>query len=99
MFLDPELLTDIIRIYDKEKKPALSVFIESIFSISVSTPPFTLGKRKVVASGISIINGAAIGNDHIDQFDYVIRTRTDLLNINTVEEISIAERIASRIDK
>ncbi len=90
-------LDGIIDYYEHCGKPALSVIVsaETKERLGMSIEhAYKIGDRQVVPAGINIINGhKRIGDEWLEQEDYLLDIEQVAVNINTLEELRAAKRL------
>ena len=89
-----KVIDAIVRYYKQCKKPALSVAVsmEKKHRLGLSGKyGFELKGKLLVPAGINIIDGRRIDEEELDEEIYVLDRKEVAVNINTVEELEIAE--------
>lgn len=95
--LNAKLIKYVVEHYKKSKKPALSVMVESEvfekYGLSITTVIEKNG-MKLVPSGVNIISSDKIKGNNMLEEEILVENRIDFaLNINTLNEVKIAEKI------
>ena len=101
-FITAETVDDILGHYLKCGKPALAVAVpaETKKNLGMSLSyAFDFAGRRVVPSGINVNDGSRIEDPELEQAVYVIDKAEVAVNINTVEELKIAEALLSQTRK
>lgn len=89
-----EIIDDIVKHYEKCGKPALSVVVSKETKAMLGLAgkyEFTLNGKHLVPAGINVIDGRRIDDKELDEEIYVSDRKEVAMNINTVEELHIAE--------
>src|SRR3990170_5866460 len=89
-----EIIDGIVEDYERCGKPALAVVvpIETKTKLGMSGEyAFTLGDKLVVPTGINMIDGRKIDEEELDQQICVLNHEEIAVNINTIQELEIAE--------
>jgi adenosylcobinamide-phosphate guanylyltransferase len=95
-----KVIDAIVRYYKLCKKPALSVAvsIEKKHKLGLSGKyEFELKGKLLVPAGINIIDGRRIDEEELDEEIYVLDRKEVAVNINTVEELEIAQNFLKKI--
>ncbi|MGB9854896.1 MAG: NTP transferase domain-containing protein [Candidatus Bathyarchaeales archaeon] len=95
-------LDQIISVYEKCGKPALTVLVpmEKCMEIGISTASTYTYKGAVYAvSGINIIDGSKISEEELDQEVIISDSVEAALNINSLEDLRNAEKYLKNIKK
>jgi adenosylcobinamide-phosphate guanylyltransferase len=91
-----KFLDKVVKAYEKSGKGALAVFVpiktREEIELSVSSTDLHDGVSYAV-SGVNIINGAKIHEPHIDTSAIITEEIEVLLNINTLKDLDVAEKI------
>jgi adenosylcobinamide-phosphate guanylyltransferase len=98
--LTSEVIDDIVEAYFCCGKPALAVAVplETKRCLGMSLGyAFEYGGEQVVPAGINVNDGRLIDEAELDQAVYVVDKAEVAVNINTVEELRIAEEQFARI--
>jgi len=94
-----KFLDKVVKAYEEGGKDALAVFVpiktREELELSVSSTDFHEGVLYAV-SGVNIINGAKINEEKIPTGAIITEEREVLLNINTLKDLDIAEKIMQR---
>jgi adenosylcobinamide-phosphate guanylyltransferase len=99
----PEMINEIVERYDKCGKPALTVAVpievKTKLGMSVEYSFKTDDNRDVVPVGLNVIDGSKrYGDEWLDQDIFVLNYQELAVNINTVQELQLAEQfLAKRI--
>jgi adenosylcobinamide-phosphate guanylyltransferase len=91
-----EIIDEIVEKYESCGKPALAVVTSFGTKQNLglgSDHSFRLADKTVVPVGINIIDGQRIGEDELDQEVFLLDKMEVALNINTLEELSLAEKL------
>ena len=91
-----EVINAIVDCYERCGKPALSVVVpmETKTHLGLSGKyGFELNGTRVVPAGINVIDGLRIDEEELDEEIYVFDRKEVALNINTVQELRIAENL------
>jgi len=93
-----EVIDDIVEYYERRGKPALSVAVamETKAKLGLSGKyGFELNGKRVVPAGVNVIDGRRIDEEEFDEEIYVSDRKEVAVNINTVQELRIAEKLFS----
>jgi adenosylcobinamide-phosphate guanylyltransferase len=93
-----EILDTIIERYERCGKPALVVVvpIETKEKLGLAGDySFVMANRRVVPAGINVIDGRRIDEEELDQEVYLLDREEVAVNINTVQELKIAEKLVA----
>ena len=93
-----EVIDAIVEYYELCGKPSLSVAVsmETKAKLGLSGKyGFELNGKHVVPAGINVIDGRRINEDELDEEIYVTDRKEVAVNINTVQELRIAEELFS----
>jgi adenosylcobinamide-phosphate guanylyltransferase len=91
-----DVIDAIVECYERCGKPALSVVVpmETKTQLGLSGKyGFELNGTRVVPAGINVIDGLRIDEEELDEEIYVFDRKEVALNINTVQELRIAENL------
>jgi len=91
-----EVVDAILECYEQCGKPALAVVVpmETKEKLGLSGEyAFEFGNRLVVPAGISVIDGRRIDEKELDQEVCLLDLKEVAVNINTVQELNIAEAL------
>jgi adenosylcobinamide-phosphate guanylyltransferase len=94
-----EVIDDIVEYYERCGKPALSVAVSMVTKAKLGLGGkygFELNGKRVVPSGINVIDGRRIDEEELDEEIYVSDRKEVAVNINTVQELRIAEELFSK---
>jgi adenosylcobinamide-phosphate guanylyltransferase len=89
-----EVIDAIVEYYKRCGKPALSVVVsmETKAQLGLSGKyGFELNGKHVVPAGINVIDGRRIDEEELDEEIYVSDRKEVAMNINTIQELKIAE--------
>jgi adenosylcobinamide-phosphate guanylyltransferase len=100
--LSPEAVEKIIRRYFEKKKPALTVVVPldklSVYGTS-TTYVMRIGGENYVPCGINIIDGSEINQNYIDEDLYIWKDPEVFINVNTLQDLLIAEGILRKRER
>jgi uncharacterized protein (TIGR00454 family) len=100
--LTGKFLDKVISVYEKSKKDAVMVLVpikkHEELGLSVSSVYDYEGVAYAV-SGVNLIDGAKISEDKIDEYAMVTEEIDAALNVNTLEDLDIAQKIVKRYEK
>jgi adenosylcobinamide-phosphate guanylyltransferase len=91
-----EIIDQIVKHYEQCGKPALTVAVPVTTKAKLGLGgeyAFEVDGRRVVPAGINVIDGARISEKELEQAICVVDNVEIALNINTVQELKIAERV------
>ena len=91
-----EVIDEVVEYYERCGKPALSVVVpmETKAQLGFSGKyGFELNGKHVVPAGINMIDGRRIDEEELDQEICVLDRKEVALNINTLQELRIAEKL------
>jgi len=94
-----EVIDAIVERYEQCGTPALSVVvsIETKAKLGLGGKyGFELNGKRVVPAGINMIDGRRIDEEELDEEIYVLDRKEVAMNINTVQELRIAEELFSK---
>jgi adenosylcobinamide-phosphate guanylyltransferase len=94
-----EVIDDIAERYEQCGKPALAVVVpmETKENLGLGGEyTFEVENRLVVPAGINVIDGRRIDEEELDQEIYVVDRKEVAVNINTVQELKIAENLFAK---
>jgi adenosylcobinamide-phosphate guanylyltransferase len=94
LLITSEVIDDIVERYEQCGKPALAVVVpmETKEKLGLGGEyTFEVENRLVVPAGINVIDGRKIDEEELDQEIYVVDRKEVAVNINTVQELKIAE--------
>lgn len=101
--INSEVIDAVVECYERCGKPALSVVVpfETKKRLGFSCEySFNFGGARVVPAGINVIDGRRIDDGELDQEVCLLDREEVAVNINTLEELEIAERlIAEKLGK
>jgi adenosylcobinamide-phosphate guanylyltransferase len=96
-----EVIDGIVNYYEQCGKPALSVAVplEAKTKLGLSGKyGFELNGKHVVPAGINVIDGLRIDETELDEETYVLDRKEVAFNINTVQELRIAQELFQQED-
>jgi adenosylcobinamide-phosphate guanylyltransferase len=94
-----EVIDDIVEHYERCGKPALSVVVSMEIKAKLGLGGkygFELNGKHVVPAGINVIDGRRIDEKELDEEMYVSDRQEVAMNINTIQELKIAEELFSK---
>ncbi len=98
-----QALDAIVDRYERCGKPALTVAVplETKTKLGMSVEySFKMNDKEVVPVGINVIDGQKrYGDEWLDQDIFLLDLEELAVNINTIQELQLAERLLSEIDK
>ncbi|MDI9609155.1 MAG: NTP transferase domain-containing protein [Candidatus Verstraetearchaeota archaeon] len=101
--LKPETIEEAIMAYKAQRRPSLTVVAPLRFFEEMGLDPtwiLEIGEKKFVPCGINILDGAAIDEPYIDETFFVAHDPSICINVNTLHDLSIAEKLINyRTDK
>ncbi len=98
-FITGKIIDNILDHFDKCKRPALTVAVpaETKQKLGMGVGyAFECNGKNVVPTGINVNDGAYIDEPELDQEVYVVDKWEVAVNINTLEELEIAQRLMSQ---
>ena len=90
-----EIVDNIAEGYERCGKPALAVVVpkETKKKLGMGEEyAFTIEGKLVVPTGVNVIDGRRINEEELEQEFYVSKRRELAININTLEELKVAEK-------
>ncbi len=96
-----EIVDDVVEQYESCGKPALTVAvpIETKNKLGFGVEyAFEAENRKVVPTGINIIDGKLIDDGWMEQEVYVLNRDEIAVNVNTIQDLQLAEQVFRRKD-
>jgi adenosylcobinamide-phosphate guanylyltransferase len=99
LLITGEVIDDIVERYERCGKPALAVVVpmETKEKLGLGGEyTFEVDKKLVVPAGINVIDGRRIDEDELDQEIYIVDREEVAVNINTVQELEIAENLFTK---
>jgi adenosylcobinamide-phosphate guanylyltransferase len=99
LLITSEVIDDIVERYEQCGKPALAVVVpmETKEKLGLGGEyTFEVENRLVVPAGINVIDGRKIDEEELDQEIYVVDRKEVAVNINTVQELKIAENLFTK---
>jgi adenosylcobinamide-phosphate guanylyltransferase len=100
--LNGEIIDDIVEAYFNCDKPTLAVAVPQKTKTELGMSlgyAFDFNGELVVPAGINMIDGTRIDEGELDQAVYIVNKAEVALNINTVEELEIAQDQFARFSK
>ena len=99
--IKPGMLDAVVERYEKCGKPALTVAVpvevKTKLGMSIEYSFKTDANRDVVPVGINVIDGSKrYGDEWLDQDIFVLNYEELAVNINTVQELQLAERLMAK---
>jgi adenosylcobinamide-phosphate guanylyltransferase len=97
-----EVIDAIIEYYERCGKPALSVVVPMETKAKLGLDGkygFELNSQHVVPAGINVIDGRRIDEKELDEEIYVSDRKEVAMNINTIQELRIAEDLRKHLKK
>jgi len=94
-----EVIDAIVEYYEQSGKPALSVAVSMEIKAKLGLGGnygFELNGKRVVPAGINVIDGRRIDEEEMDEEIYVSDRKEVAVNINTIQELRIAEELFSK---
>jgi len=91
-----EVIDAIVEYYERCGKPALSVVVPMETKAQLGLGGkygFELNGKRVVPAGINVIDGRKIDEEKLDEEIYVLDRKEVAVNINTLQELRIAESL------
>jgi len=91
-----EVIDAIVEYYERCGKPALSVVVSMETKAQLGLGEkygFELNGKRVVPAGINMIDGRRIDEEELDEEIYVSDRKEVAMNINTIQELEIAENL------
>ena len=95
-----DVINAIVECYERCGKPALSVVVpmETKTHLGLSGKyGFELNGKRVVPAGINVIDGRRIDEEELEEEIFVVDRKEVALNINTVQELRIAENLFQQV--
>jgi adenosylcobinamide-phosphate guanylyltransferase len=89
-----DVIDAIVEYYERCGKPALSVVVSMETKAKLGLCGkygFELNGNRVVPAGINVIDGLRIDEEEMDEAIYVSDRKEVAMNINTIQELKIAE--------
>jgi len=94
-----EVIDAIVEYYERCGKPALSVVVSMETKAQLGLGEkygFELNGKRVVPAGINMIDGRRIDEEELDEEIYVSDRKEVAMNINTIQELRIAEDLVQK---
>ncbi len=95
------IVDDVLEQYERCGKPALTVAvpieIKNKLGVDVEYA-FEAENRKVVPTGINVIDGKLIDDGWMEQEVYVLNRDEIAVNVNTIQDLQLAEQVFRRKD-
>jgi adenosylcobinamide-phosphate guanylyltransferase len=100
----PEMIDAVVERYERAGKPALTVAVplevKTRLGMSIEYSFTTEDNIEVVPVGINVIDGSKrYGDEWLDQDIYVLNHQELAVNINTVQELQLAEQMLAKQQK
>ncbi|MBU2617450.1 MAG: NTP transferase domain-containing protein [Euryarchaeota archaeon] len=98
--LDAKLIDEVIDVYWKMNKPALSVYVPLTVCDAIGRRPDTVLNRDgqlIVPVGVNILDGRLIREEQ-DEHVLVLEQEELAVNVNTAEDLKICERLMEHND-
>lgn len=96
--ITPELLDEVIAVYNEVPQPALSVYNLLSVCRSKGLRPDTVFNKDgqlIVPSGINILDADNIHEEQ-DDYNYILDNHKIAVNVNTVEDLEICSRLMGK---
>jgi len=101
--VEPAMVDAIVERYERCRKPALTVAVPITVKMRLGMCidySFKEGEQDLVPVGINVIDGSKrYGDEWLDQDIYIANHEELAVNINTVEELQLSERLLSERTK
>ncbi|MCW4046460.1 MAG: NTP transferase domain-containing protein [Candidatus Bathyarchaeota archaeon] len=97
-----EIVDAIIERYERCGKPALAVVVpmETKEKLGLAGDySFVMANRRMVPAGINVIDGRRIDEKELDQEVFLLDLEEVAVNINTVQELEIAEKLFAKMSR
>ena len=94
-----EVVDAVVERYEQCGKPALSVVVpmETKEKLGLGGEyAFEVENKRVVPAGINVIDGRRVGEKELDEEIYLLDRKEVAVNINTLEELKIAEKLFAK---
>jgi adenosylcobinamide-phosphate guanylyltransferase len=88
-----EILNNIINDDRQEKEPATSIILEKGFVEKIGVKPSIVLMNQYCHSGITVFNTMAVGTKPVQERYLVMNRKEIALNVNTKEELELAEKL------
>jgi len=91
-----EIIEEVIQRYERCGKPALAVAVsvETRERLGLATNyVFDAGGRLLAPAGINVIDGKQIDEEELEEEVFVIDKKEVAVNVNTLEDLKVAERL------
>ena len=93
--LDAQVVSDIIDAASSKQEPAVSIVLEKAFVEGIGVKPSVVFGR-YCHSGITVFDAASIASETVQE-RYIVMNRKEIaLNVNTKEELELAELLVQR---
>jgi adenosylcobinamide-phosphate guanylyltransferase len=79
--------------YKQEQEPAISIILEKGFVEGIGVKPSIVLMNQYCHSGITIFNTMAVGTEPVKERYLVMNRKEIALNVNTKEELELAEKL------
>jgi adenosylcobinamide-phosphate guanylyltransferase len=95
--LNSQIVNEILNFIDdddrQEQEPAISIILEKGFVEEIGVKPSIVLMNQYCHSGITIFNTMAVGTEPVKE-RYIVMNRKEIaLNVNTKEELELAEKL------
>jgi adenosylcobinamide-phosphate guanylyltransferase len=97
--LNSQIVNEILNIIDdddddrQEQEPAISIIFEKGFVEKIGVKPSIVLMNQYCHSGITLFNTMAVGTEPVKERYLVMNRREIALNVNTKEELELAEKL------
>jgi adenosylcobinamide-phosphate guanylyltransferase len=88
-----EILNNIINDDRQEQEPATSIILEKGFVEKIGVKPSIVLMNQYCHSGITVFNTMAVGTEPVQERYLVMNRKEIALNVNTKEELELAEKL------
>jgi adenosylcobinamide-phosphate guanylyltransferase len=95
-----EIIDAIVERYERCGKPTLSVVVSKEMKTQLGLDGkygYELNGTHVVPAGINVIDGWMINEEELEQEIYVLDRKEVAMNINTIQELRIAENLLKKL--
>jgi adenosylcobinamide-phosphate guanylyltransferase len=97
-----EMIDDVLERYEYCGKPALTVAVpvetKVKLAMGIEYSFRTEDNREVVPVGLNVIDGGKrYGDEWLDQYIYILNHQELAVNINTIQELQLAERMLEKL--
>ena len=94
-----EVIDEVIERYEQCGKPALAVVVPAETKERLGLEMnyvFEAGERRLVPAGINVIDGKKINEEELEEETFIVDMEEVAVNVNTTEDLKIAERLFGR---